>query len=577
MLRSSFIHSQPGIAKAQLLSFTRLWSALLWIALASPSLATTYYLDPAHGIDAASGLSPDQAWQTFGRLYQQNLLPGDEVRLASGAVFQEMLYLDANHKGSAALPIRLVGDGPLPARIEAGDSHGVFVYNTGGLVFENLIVVGSGIGTNTGSGFNLYNDQPGRQPPITVKQVEASGFGEYGLFMWGWREDDQLAGFSGLTVTESVFHNNELAGLATWAHRALAITDVWVNNSVFHSNPGRSSYSNPSGNGIVLGRVDRGVIEHSVAYNNGASNTNSAGPVGIWAYDANAVVIQHNISHSNRSQGGDGGGFDLDGGVTNSIMQYNYSYNNDGAGYLIAQYRDAPPFGNNIVRYNISQNDGRRLGYGGITVWAAQSTNRVRDTEIYHNTVYITPSIHGTPAAVRLFGNNFTNINLRNNLLIADGASGVDVIRADVASALSNVLFQGNAYHHIHQAEPSIVYGANRYDDLESFRLATGQEQVNGEPVGLEVGPIFCVGHSLATPADPSDLPWLRAYRLSAESSLIHQGLDLVEAFGLDVGFYDVYGQPIGADNGPDVGASEWSETQCPPGLIFSDGFLNGP
>ena len=257
-------------------------SVVLWIALASPAVATTYYLNPDTGSDAASGLSKDQAWQTFERLYQQSLSPGDEVRLASGAIFQEMLYLDENHTGSADAPIRVMADGPVPARIEAGDSHGVFVYNTGGLVFENLIVVGSGIGTNTGSGFNLYTDQPRRQPPITIERVEASGFGEYGLFMWGWREDDQLAGFSGLTVSDSVFHHNQLAGLSTWAHQPLAITDVWVTDSVFHSNPGRSNYSNPSGNGIVLGRVDRGVIERSVAYNNGAANTNSAGPVGIW-------------------------------------------------------------------------------------------------------------------------------------------------------------------------------------------------------------------------------------------------------------------------------------------------------
>lgn len=552
-------------------------SVVLWIALASPAVATTYYLNPDTGSDAASGLSKDQAWQTFERLYQQSLSPGDEVRLASGAIFQEMLYLDENHTGRADAPIRVVGDGLVPARIEAGDSHGVFVYNTGGLVFENLIVVGSGIGTNTGSGFNLYNDQPRRQPPITIERVEASGFGEYGLFMWGWREDDQLAGFSGLRVSDSVFHHNQLAGLSTWAHQPLAITDVWVTDSVFHSNPGRSNYSNPSGNGIVLGRVDRGVIERSVAHNNGAANTNSAGPVGIWAYDSNEVVIQHNIAHSNRSQGGDGGGFDLDGGTTNSVMQYNYSYNNDGAGYLIAQYRDAPSFGNNIVRYNISQNDGRRSGYGGITVWAAQSTNRVRDTEIYHNTVYMTSAANGTPAAVRLFGNNFSNINLRNNLFIADGASGVDVVRADAASALANVRFQGNAYHHINKAQPSIVYGANRYDDLESFRLATGQEQMDGEPVGLEVDPMFCVGHGLATPTDPLQLPWLRAYRLASNSPVIDQGIHLTQAFGLEVGVRDLYGRPIGRDLGPDVGASEWSPSQCPAGLIFFDGFREKP
>ena len=38
----------------------------------------------------------------------------------------------------------------------------------------------------------------------------------------------------------------------------------------------------------------------------------------------------------------DGVGFDFDGGVTNSVMQYNYSHDNDAAGFLRAQYAFAP-------------------------------------------------------------------------------------------------------------------------------------------------------------------------------------------------------------------------------------------
>jgi len=42
-------------------------------------------------------------------------------------------------------------------------------------------------------------------------------------------------------------------------------------------------------------------------------------------------------------------------------MQYNYSHDNDGAGYGIYEYVGAPPWSNNIVRFNISQNDGARI------------------------------------------------------------------------------------------------------------------------------------------------------------------------------------------------------------------------
>ena len=46
--------------------------------------------------------------------------------------------------------------------------------------------------------------------------------------------------------------------------------------------------------------------------------------------------------------------------MKNSVMQYNYSHDNDGAGYLLAQFTYAREFTNNIVRYNISENDGRK-------------------------------------------------------------------------------------------------------------------------------------------------------------------------------------------------------------------------
>ncbi len=55
-----------------------------------------------------------------------------------------------------------------------------------------------------------------------------------------------------------------------------------------------------------------------------------------------------------------GAGFDFDGGCTNSTLQYNYSHDNYGAGYLLAQFDNAPLMKNITIRYNISENDGRK-------------------------------------------------------------------------------------------------------------------------------------------------------------------------------------------------------------------------
>ena len=78
-------------------------------------------------------------------------------------------------------------------------------------------------------------------------------------------------------------------------------------------------------------------------------------------------------SYRNRTIEVDGDGFDFDGGATNSVMQYNYSHDNDGAGLLFAQYPSAPQrMENPTIRHNISENDCSKLDYGAIHVWNSE-------------------------------------------------------------------------------------------------------------------------------------------------------------------------------------------------------------
>ena len=50
---------------------------------------------------------------------------------------------------------------------------------------------------------------------------------------------------------------------------------------------------------------------------------------------------QYCFSHDNKTspEGLDGGGFDFDGGITNSLMQYNLAMNNEGAEMCIRDSR----------------------------------------------------------------------------------------------------------------------------------------------------------------------------------------------------------------------------------------------
>src|SRR5205823_3624535 len=89
------------------------------------------------------------------------------------------------------------------------------------------------------------------------------------------------------------------------------------------------------------------------------------------------------------SAGGDGDGFDFDEHTTDSIMQYNYSHDNDGVGFMLGTWQSDGFNTRNVLRYNVSENDCRRWNYGAILV----ETPLVSDCDIYNNTVYVSPNI----------------------------------------------------------------------------------------------------------------------------------------------------------------------------------------
>ncbi|GHT26653.1 hypothetical protein AGMMS4957_22110 [Bacteroidia bacterium] len=116
------------------------------------------------------------------------------------------------------------------------------------------------------------------------------------------------------------------------------------------------------------------------------------GPVGIWTYESDSILIQYCIAYKNKTSEGadDGGGFDLDGGVTNSIIQYCLSYENEGSGFGLFQYAGASPWYNNTIRHCISENDGSvSAAQAAIYVWnSSDDPEQLKDCYIYNNTIY---------------------------------------------------------------------------------------------------------------------------------------------------------------------------------------------
>ena len=522
-----------------------------------------YHFSPL-GDDVLGDGTSHSPWATVAQANTLDLAPGDSLLFAGGASFAAGLYLDAADAGTPERPVVVSSYGEGRATLDGGDAYGLYVYNAGGIAVSRLVVVGSGLGTNQDGGIIFYADLPGdvRLPYVRVEDVDVSGFGKSGLSVGSWNGQ---SGWRDVRVTRGVFHGNR-DGMDTYAQEKGALEDVYVGYCRFYRNAGLPGLDQPSGSGLVLGAVDGALVERSVAYQNGGQNTFSAGPVGIWAYESNAVVIQHNESWGNRTGPGssDGGGFDLDGGVTDSVVQYNYSHDNDGAGYGVYQYAGATAYGGNVVRYNVSEDDGRKNGYGAITVWGASASDLVRDTQIYHNTVYVTPAPPGRPApsAIKVTEEHHREISFWNNLLVTSG--GVPLIEGPESP---HVRFQGNAYWSS-LAPFTINWGGTTYPALSLWQEATGQEQIDGANTGYSVDPLLAAPGEGGTIGDPDALKTLTAYRLLPGSPLMVAAFDLAGRYGIDTGVADYYGTALGPLGGIAVGTYEPAEGVTVTGVV---------
>ena len=533
------------------------------------TLAVTYYVSPS-GNDSHSGTSAQNAWRTIDKVNTIDLNPGDKVLLQGGHDYPGNLLLTAEDAGTPECPVVIGFYGSGRARIKAADGSGVTVQNAGGIEVKDLVVVGDDYKTNVGSGIKIVNELPNNQKLeyIRVYNVEESGFGRRkdaspeglqtpngcGIFVGGNASDKSKSGFKNVRITNCVTYQNEYYGILTSGYwhddpDVYANANVYVGYCKMYDNPGDPEYfSNHSGSGILMEDVDGGIIEYCEAYNNGYDcKCKIGGPVGIWAAVANEVIIQHCESHHNKTGSRvDGGGFDFDGGTTNSILQYNYSHDNDGAGYLICSYEKAPhTFNNNIVRYSISVNDSRKEIHGAINlVTGSPIEDPIRNTQIYGNTIYSSRA----PAVTLWQQKGIHNTKIFNNLFVS--ANNQKLVGGNPDKSMAT--FAGNAYWAVDGK-----YKFAGYRSLEDWRAATGQEMLNGKPAGMVIDPKVTNLGSNPTIGDPAKLHTLVAYRLQKDSPLIDAGLDLRSLFGIDPGKRDFFGNPIPQGKGYDIGAHE--------------------
>ena len=399
----------------------------LWLILACGlGLAVRgaeFYVSRA-GNDAHDGTSPRHAWKTVDRVNRHvaefGLAPGDRIRFRGGDSFAGNLMVDRVQGGTREQPVVIGSFGKGKATLLADGGTGIRVKETPWVVIEELQVRAGRTNDGDGIRFDRVHNDGRRIPGVTIRNCRVEGFAWHGVMI------DAAAtqhGFDGVRITGTEALRNRHAGIMVYggnptgrshhAHR-----DVVVEQCRAGENPGDPAELNQhSGSGILVDGSEEVRIAGCLAWGNGFEcRSERGGPVGIWVHACDRAVIEGCESFGNGSSLRDGGGFDLDGGCTESVLRRNFSHDNQGPGFLVYTYAGAPYADRDCrVEGNISWNDGRKgTGYGGLQV-GSESGCRIEGLWLSDNLILSPP---GSVASVKIQGHHVHAI-CSNNVVVA--------------------------------------------------------------------------------------------------------------------------------------------------------------
>jgi hypothetical protein len=479
--------------------------------------ARAYYVSPS-GRDSNPGTA-NAPFQSIEKINKLSFIPGDSILFEGGRHFSGNLKPSVTASGNQRQPVLITSFGKGYAMILAGNGSGIDIENLNWVQVRKLILVGAGRKDGNVQTGLLINSSHF----IKADSLEIKGFQKSGVNI-DLSED--------ISIKHIFSHENGYAGISVGGSGISKSSNrhIYIGYCRAENNPGDpTNLNNHSGNGIVVSACTNVLIEYCTATDNGWDMPRKGnGPVGIWAFEADSVVIQHCLSYRNKTSAGgaDGGGFDLDGGVTHSIVQYCLSYENQGAGYCLFQYLYASPWHDNLFRYNISENDGAVSdAHGGVYIWnSSKNPEEFYNGRFYNNTIY---NAKGT--AVRYSElNDRKGFSFYNNIFVARDTLEIKLAAKD-------------------------HFSANDWwstDRIQNMKTKIGIESTSYEPAAswetvrrklINLNPEFRkAGKSELTSAQ--GLKKFSNYRIPGNSSLRKSGIQLKNLYKSEEGILDFNG-----------------------------------
>lgn len=405
------------------------------IGVPSGRKGSNFYVDSKTGSDSNDGKSIKKPWKSLQRVNNYLFNPGDSILFKAGEVWNGQL----SPKGSGA-------EG-YPAVISTYGGHKKPLLDGKGLVeqvlkledvdfweVENLEITNnsSSIGNRLGV---LIKDNGKSRKHIYLKKLYIHDvMGDYSFEMKGKNTGGiGIIGNASTKFDDILIEDCEIANV-TRVGIFSNLTDgklaVKGNRPITNLVIRRNKIHHCAGDGAIIRYAYQPLIEYNEVWeNHNASEDLVRYGVALWCRSTDEATFQYNEVYNTRG-GKDGQAFDADEDAYRTIIQYNYSHDNEGGFTLITSTSEDA-----IIRYNISVNDGiKGLHVFDFPVWA----NHVRGTAIVHNNTVVLGKDYG---AVVIADEALPTAKFYNNIFYHAGAGNLVV-----KSAGQTAVFSNNAY-----------------------------------------------------------------------------------------------------------------------------------
>ncbi|MCP4746597.1 MAG: hypothetical protein GY874_10735 [Desulfobacteraceae bacterium] len=371
---------------------------MLTACLCSPAFAQKYYVS-SQGDDSNDGMTSKTAWQTVSRVNKAAFLPGDKVLFAAGDKFTGPLIVRDSGQSDALITFGSYGKGAKPLIEGAQKRAAVKVINQNYIKFKNIWVTNdrtqsvSGVPDRESYGFLVRNKGKDTMKgvyfdgvkvsnvfPVTYSGIAHNEIRSAGIYVENRlnANPDDIGYIQDVVIKNSYF--TRIHKLGVWVRGR--INNVVIKNNRFVHN---------GGSGVVMSGVNKGLLERNDIMHSGSSIDKRMVKrgSGAWFFNCNNVIAQYNtVGHARGPM--DTAGIHIDIGNKNLIIQYNFTFDNQGNFVEI--------LGGNLnvaYRYNVDIGSGWRNITGSTLLVGDYHYNqdgRDRRSEkvyIYNNTAYV--------------------------------------------------------------------------------------------------------------------------------------------------------------------------------------------